>query len=509
MGQMRFVVSPPERLSQETAQQAYLSGVDRAAWRVRATSPAAGQLILHRAVSDSAALSFPWPVEGRGMVALSSGTLREQETPYQIPLELARGTVCQLREQLAEWTALGLVVPASIVEQTAEATRQLARAATRQDDPAESTALAEAAIRVALSAGEALASAYAEQSFAARRATGRPMPCLAADLGRRPPAGSAESAVLDAFGAANVPLCWRDVEATEGRPDWSIYDRQTVWAKSKGLRLCGGPLLAFDERRLPDWLPLWEDDFESLFSFASEFVESAVKRYRGQFDFWQCAGRINQPDVLSLSEEEKLRLAARAVEIVHGLDPGAVVLVSFDQPWGEYLSRRENEFPPLHVADALVRAGLDIHGIVLELNFGFSPGGTLPRGVLELGRQLDHWALLGLPLYVSMTLPSDDGDDPLARYPWRPSCGPWTPRAQQAWAARYLPLVLAKPYVQGVIWGQLRDGEPHEFPHAGLFDSRGRPKPALATLTAIRQRYLAGVPEPPRAPPSDRGANPG
>ena len=30
---------------------------------------------------------------------------------------------------------------------------------------------------------------------------------------------------------------------------------------------------------------------------------------------------------------------------------------------------------------------------------------------------------------------------------------------------------MAKPAVQGVIWNQLRDNQPHDFPHGGLFDA--------------------------------------
>ena len=65
----------------------------------------------------------------------------------------------------------------------------------------------------------------------------------------------------------------------------------------------------------------------------------------------------------------------------------------------------------------------------------------------------------------------------------------WTPAVQQAWVSRYVPLLLAKGSVQGVFWNQLRDFQPHAFPHGGLFDLR-RPKPALRQLASIRQAHL-------------------
>ena len=50
--------------------------------------------------------------------------------------------------------------------------------------------------------------------------------------------------------------------------------------------------------------------------------------------------------------------------------------------------------------------------------------------------------------------------------------------------------MLAKPYVHGILWGQLRDAEPHDFAHGGLFDLRRHPKPALRQLASIRQAHL-------------------
>jgi hypothetical protein len=70
------------------------------------------------------------------------------------------------------------------------------------------------------------------------------------------------------------------------------------------------------------------------------------------------------------------------------------------------------------------------------------------------------------------------------------AAGQWTPVAQQAWAARYLPLLLAKPFIQGIYWNQLRDTTAHDFPHGGLFDLNDKAKPVLRTLALLRQAVL-------------------
>jgi hypothetical protein len=489
MGVMRFVVPVPERITEETLQQAYLAAIDRTAWPVRVRLDGA-LLVLERTVSESASLTIPWPVQGHGLLALSTATLIEQPQPYRLVLELARGTISQLRNQLAEWQQIGLVAPEAVTVKMREAIQQFAQAAVTQDDP-QSPLVAQAALQTAVDAGQLLATAYAEQMIAARRRNAAKLPALlGADLGTQMLDDASARQFLAAFNAAVVPMSWREVEVSAGDFDWTVTDQQVEWCRSHNVRICAGPLLYLDPRGLPDWVYLWEDDLDNLVASISEFVTAAVNRYRGKVDLWLAGARLNTSEALSLSEEENLRLAAHVLQLVRKIDPATPLIVSLEQPWGEYMGRREVDFAPLHFADALVRAGLELRAIMLEANFGCFRGGSLPRGPLELSRQLDYWSLLGLPLFLSVSVPSAAGDDALAQRHVKLPADSWTLQMQQAWIARNMPLLLAKPTVQGVFWNQLSDAQPHDFPHAGLFDSQRRPKPALRTLAALRQGCL-------------------
>ncbi|MBN2476012.1 MAG: hypothetical protein JXB62_15480 [Pirellulales bacterium] len=487
---MRFVITPPERIAAETAQQAYLSGIDRVSWQVQATLDG-NELAVRRAVSDSGNLHIPWDVDGHGRLTLSTGSLIERAQPYHLPLELARGTLSRLRSQIGDWQSIGLSVPEKVGKRIHQAMGYLGRAAVTQANLAVCAEMAEKALSIALDAADLLVASYIDQAIAVRRRAGGKLPCLlAGDLGVSLLDDYTARQFLLSFNAAVVPISWREIEASEGSRYWTVSDKQIQWGKKHGLTICGGPLLLCDSRGLPDWVYLWEDDFDSLQSCASEFITAAVTRYRGQVDLWQCAGRLNSADILSLSEEERLRLAAHCVELTRSLDPDTPAVICFDQPWAEYMSHRELDFPPLHFADALIRAGLEMSGLMLEINLGYYPGGTLPRTPLEFSRQLDYWGMLGLPLYVSLTVPSADHDDPLAQRTVKLAAGTASAKTQQAWVARYVPLILSKPYVRGVLWNQLRDSEPHDFPHGGLFDLRRHPKPALRALASIRQAHL-------------------
>ncbi|MEN6449654.1 MAG: hypothetical protein ABFC96_04100 [Thermoguttaceae bacterium] len=487
---MRFRVYPPERITEEVVRQAYLTGIERMSWPVRTTAEGE-ELRLQRSVSDSAAIHLPWPVEGHGQPTLSSGSLIERQEPYLLPLEIARGTLVQVRNQLSDWQLMGLSVPKGAAARLQHAVERFSWAAVSQgDNPAESARHAEESLRASLDAAGQLSAAFADQSLTVRRNAGRPLGLLGADLGSTPLDSPTGRFFLQAFNTAEVPIGWHNTETTEGRYAWAVNDSQIEWCQRHHLKVLGGPLLMLDSAGLPDWLYLYEDDFESVLDLVSALVRAAVERYRGRVDAWVCAARVNTAEVLSLTEQQRLRLVARCVELTRALDPDTPALVSFDQPWAEYMRDRNCDFPPLHFADTLLRADLDISGLMLEMNIGYYPGGTLARHPIEFSRQLDTWSLFGLPLWISLCAPSAATADKLAARKASLPAGGWTPASQQAFAARFVPLALAKPAVQGVLWNQLRDNQPHDFPHGGVLDARGKPKPAMGTLAAIRKAYL-------------------
>jgi len=504
MGQMRFIVSPPQCITDDVLQLSYMAGMERTPWLAQVERDG-DELVLERDVADSGSVTVPWRVEGHGVLALSTGTLIERWEPYRLPLELARGTINLLRSQLHDWKGIGLVVPDEVNRLLKESLSKFSQAVTQAEE--DQGVAAQESLRLALDGGQLLAAAYADQAITSRRrATGRLPALLGGELAHAGMDEATARAFHAAFNLAWVPLYWRDVEASEGEFDWSDCDRRLEWCRVQGLRTCVGPLVQLDARGLPDWVYLWDDDFESMLAAAGQFVEAAVKRYRGKVDLWHCAAKANTSQALSFSDEERLRLVAWVVCRVKQLDPEHPHVVGIDQPWGEYVGRRATDLAPLHFADALVRARIDVRAILLEMNFGCYPGGTLPRSELDLNRHLDIWGLLGLPLVVGISLPSSDAADPKARQKAvTPSGGApsgsdgasadtsaatWNLARQQAWAARYVPLILAKPGIQGLVWNQFDDAQPHDFPHAGLVGPQGQAKPALRTLASLRATLI-------------------
>jgi len=158
------------------------------------------------------------------------------------------------------------------------------------------------------------------------------------------------------------------------------------------------------------------------------------------------------------------------------------------------MARTDVDLSPLHFADALVRAGLGLSAIGLDLSLGYAGAGNALRDRLDFGRLIDLWGCLGLPLFVCLTFPSAEGADPLAWSEARPDpkamFGGWSEQAQLALVEAYLPLLLAKPSVQAVVWDQWSDAEPHEFPHGGLLNRQAQFKSVAGAFTALRKAHL-------------------
>ena len=491
MGQIRFRLHDRDRISPAVLDRISVAGMEEIPWSTRARVEG-DQLVVERSMSDSGFVSIPWQVEGHGTRVLSTSTLIERERPYLLEVELARGLLHRIRSRLFMWETLGLATSDELKEQLRSATREFSLAATSQNEPPEATVAANRSISLAMSAGEALVASYAKQAIAARRKQAPVTTLMGVNMGDDTPSVALRQQLADACNIVQLPISWRTIEQTEGKREWKATEVQLSWAQKAGLKVAAGPLLQMDQLGTPDWMVLWEGDFENLARVALEHVHAVVSRYAGRVHLWHVASRINTGKLMQLEEEQRLHLVAQALDVVRKIDPRTPTVVSFDQPWAEYMSQQDEDLAPLHYADALVRADLGISGFGLEVNAGFSPRGTGHRAVFELGRMLDQWSIWGLPLMLSVTTASSAEADPNAHIKADIDLAKLdAEHPQREWAASVLPLLLARSAVQVVLWNQLTDSQPHDYPNAGIFDARNQAKPTLSLMRDLRKTCLA------------------
>jgi len=291
-----------------------------------------------------------------------------------------------------------------------------------------------------------------------------------------------------------VPMCWRQVEPTESNYLWEPTDAVLSWAEANKLSVTAGPLIDLSTSGLPDWLWLWQGDLQSLASFMCDYIETSVGRYRNRIRRWVLTAGANVVGVLKLGEEDLLWLTARLAEAAWQVDPDLELVISISQPWGEYMARKEYTYSPFIFADTLIRAGLKLAALELEWFMGVGPRGTYCRDALDASRQLDLYALLGVPLQVALAYPCAEGTDAQAEAGQTVGTGVWrsgfSEQSQANWASTFAKLAISKPIVRSATWTHLAETEPHALPNCGLLDPNGNPRLALAQLKKLKDDHL-------------------
>lgn len=442
-------------------------------------------------LTESRYLAVPWPVGAVGTLVTTTATLRETDTPYRLLLELARGKLNQVRTQVAEWQSIGLRTPEEFDRTLLDTSRLFAKAILATDN--ESDILATRVLERSYLLADSLVREFIAQLLETRhQQEGKLDTRLAA---RSPHAIDAVGGEYRrSFNAAQVAIQWRDVEPEESRYDWAATDAAVAAAKAADLPVTLGPVIDLAAGMLPDWATGWEGDLPTLAAFMCDFLETAVTRYKGDVRRWVVCAGFNHTNAVGLDDDERLRLAFRLFEAASQLDPGLELVVSVSQPWGEYLTNESHSISPLSFPDDLLRTGLKVSAIELEIRCGVRPRGSLPRDLLETARILNLYGLLGLPLELVLSLPSGSGPDPAATHEqvlWAPNrSANATPEGQAEWGASFAALGLCTPHVRAVTWDHWSDEVPHLTPAGGLVDSHGVPKPLLSRLRTLRTAHL-------------------
>lgn len=495
MGVLKFQLTAPDSASRlSDLRKAYVTGLDRTPSRL-SVEFRQGVMVCLRESNESGRLFVPWPVERFGTPIVGTATLGERREPYNLAVELARGKLNDVRNQLADWRQMGLRAPLELDALLAEAQSAFIKAATASNDAEVSYTFAQRSLASTFLAGECLTETYTTQVLQTRLAAAPKLPTqLVGAIEGDPKSAPWAASFPSVFNAARVGCTWRSIAPSEGQFRWDEIDAQIAWCRKHNLAVQAGPLLEFRPNALPDWIWLWEGDFDTILGLVVDLVRNAVQRYRGKVPLWHIAHRPASMDFLGLSEEEQIRIAARAVQVARQADPGAQFSIGVERPWAEWMGGSPFQLGPLHLADYLVRADLGLAGITIEVAPGYSAPGSHFRDLFDFSRLLDLYALLNLPLHVWMTFPSSSAPDPLADAAVHVETAQWPapPDAatQANLAAKWIALAAAKPFVRSVAWTQMTDAAPHLFPHGGLFDAQQEPKPLLPWMRAFRQELL-------------------
>ncbi len=465
---------------------AYLVGVDGVPVRgeIRVED---GSITCQTRTSDPIGLAALWPVEGVGCVQLDTTRLLQRDEPYNLHLEFVRSRLLRISAKCEEWGLFdypGMEDTAALVDQARD---RFVAALQAQDDPAEVARIAQEALAIACRASDLMTRFHAAVFLGRRRSAGGFSrgflgAALPADLkGFEIRAGATE-----VFDFVRVPFVWRDIHPKEKEISYDLTDRIVKSCSKAGLTLRGGPLLNFGVRFVPDWLYIWENDYEAIAEFAREHIQRTVQRYAGRVSTWVVASGLHADGVFPFTLEQIMDLTRMAATVTKQTDPRAQVVLDIVQPWGEYYASNTATVPPLYYAEMAVQSGIPFDALGLQFLFGIDSDGFHLRDHLQISALIDRLANFGKPLQVTAV------GAPTQRGPRGELADPWNEATQATWLTDFTRVALSKPYVDSVCAYGLTDAGAVGIPGGGVLRDDQKPTPTLQALHSLRTELREG-----------------
>lgn len=428
-----------------------------------------------------------------GELLLQTCLLPQRAEPYLLNLELARHRIMLLYNKLEDWGMFDLP-PNHPVARRAELARQLFVQALclQSEDPASADKLARDSLVAALDGSEELALAHAEILLDRRRSTGAmPRHPIGCGVGLDKAHERVRAGLVANFDFLQLPISWRHLAPAEGEYRWETMDAWVQWLLRHKMPVIAGPLVSFEPGDIPDWLFMWEHDFETMRDLVYEHIEEVVKRYRHVVSVWNVASGLHVNDQFAMGVEQIMELTRLTTLRVKDLHPTAKVIVELRQPFGERSGNNLRSIPPLIYADLLIQNGVNVDGFGLKLVMGQAVQGHHTRDLLQISDLFDQFAPLNKSLHVTLAAPSKSAGrggqavDAAARGGhWRK---PWSETVQGRWLAAVLKIGFSKPFMDSIAWQRLVDTDGIELPLSGLVDEQMQPKGGFRRLVTCRR----------------------
>ncbi len=474
----------PERLHMDTA---YAVGADGVPVRADITASDGCIRVVPRG-SEPVGLALLWPVADAGKILVETTRLPLRPETYNLHVELARQRLMRISLKREEW---GLFDYPGIEEMSAaiDSARDVFVAALQHaDEPMTAAKLADQSLSLSVAASERLARFHASVFLSRRQqSNGFARRYLGVGVANVQPTPALTQLVGEHCDFVRIPFVWRDIQPKEQGVTYAHADAWMKACAAAKLPVRAGPVLNLGVRSVPDWMYLWENDFDTIADMAREHVRRTVKRYGSAVTSWDVVTGLHAGSVFDLSIEQIMDLTRLAAATTKQLAPRAQVILEIVQPWGEYYARNQRTIPPLLYAEMAVQSGIPFDAFGLQLLCGSN--GYHVRDLFQVSALIDRLANLGKPIHVSaLACPSIDpgvSGKPDEGGRWH---GPWNEATQAQWLDAMLEVALSKPYVDTVCLRDLVDYADATIPGAAVLRADLCPKPALNSIIELRRR---------------------
>lgn len=456
-----------------------------------------GLLIANRADEHAIAIGLLWDLGPLGSFHLETTRLQHRDEPYNLNVELARARLMKIIQKREDWNLFEFPRMEKIHAMFVEAQGLFVEALSRQDNPPEAARFADQALELAVDLSEQLAMFHGELLLNRRRTNG---PYVRHMFGCRvDPTIQNEKyreTVLNSFDYVILPIPWRMVQPTEQDFLTQQIDEWVEVLTRRRIPIIAGPLLSLGEQDVPDWMYIWENEFDTMRDLCLEYLHKIVYRYRKAVSVWNVIAGMGSNTLFPMSFEQSIEFTRLMVAQVKNVMPGARTLVTICHPFGEQRQRITSGAPPLLYAEMVAQSGISFEGFGIELEVGVPVPGMYTRDMFQYSSLLDRFSGFGKPVFLtavgvpgrSSADPSDRSEgtlNPAEAGRWR---RPWDAQLQAEWIDSLYRITFSKPFVESIAWANVADMH-QSLPGGGLLDDMLQPKPAFAKLQELRERF--------------------
>lgn len=465
-----------------------------------------GAICVSKKEAGICAFALQHKVSDLGELTLQTTLLPEREEPYILALELARHRLMMLYMRLEEWSMFDLGDDHAVNVRLKKSRGLFMEALGQQfSNPLSANHLAQESLVNAIDGTEELTLAHAELLLERRRVT-HSVPKYA--LGCGVCLTQHDPRILGGlqanFEILNIPMPWKTLVPTEGEYQFQHTDPWVQWALAAKRKIVAGPLIDFSKGQAPDWLYIWEHDYDTVRDLVYEHIKQVVNRYRGNTHVWNLMSGLNVNSQFSFSYEQIVDLVRMSALLVRKLAPKAQIMLEIDQPWGEYHATNPRSIAPLRFFELLSQSSVPFDIIGLRVFMGQARPGQYTRDMMQISGIIDHFGHQGKPLHVSFAAPSEPvtqqmlNSTPMGKQSpvQDDQCGywrrPWSGLIQGRWLEACMHIAMSRPYVESVSWRDVLDHPDMAMPLSGLVDDQLRPKKVFKHAIRFRE-YLRGV----------------
>lgn len=456
-----------------------------------------GELLGLRHSDTAVGLVILWEIPDFGKILLQTTRLPERNAPYNLNVELARGRLLRISQKSEDWGLNDQAFTERHHELIDTAMDNFVSALCQLGQDEQASMKADESLIWGMRAGEELSLAHAKLFLDRRNSTkgisGHSFSCCL------DPSGINNRKYLkyikDNFSFVTLPVSWRQIETKEQDRNFELLDEWINWLGRNRIAVRVGPLVNFTPSAVPDWLYIWENDFEQIREMAYDYITDVVSRYAKSVHAWNVVSGLNVENCFKFSFEQLIEMSRSCVLAARHGAPRSVLSIEIAEPWGDYYAYNQRAIPPLIYIDMVCQSGASFNSLDVKLRFGRGGGGMQTRDMLELSCLLDRISVFGKGMNLTgVQVPSEtDKRDNNGRIGdagfWH---GPWSEQIQADWLEQVYQIALSKPLIESVVWQDLVDcGDESVLQNGGLLKADFARKTAFDKLCQLKKDIAA------------------